>query len=227
MVQARVAPFAAGAVCAAVLLVGCASPSPTVPGGSSTPPQTLLPSPSATETPSPDPAVIVIGARELTVHSTEGTVLHELSYSDDPSGAVDVLTDVLGSAPEVRDHPQQECAHARTVAEWGTDSFILVYGPELPLPADLQFQTVAVVDEVAGVRIETPTGSSVGGSVAELIAAVPDAPVEVAEFDGVRYESVHYDIGEDNELGRWGADAGAENGVIRRLGGGQYLSGDC
>ncbi len=153
-------------------------------------------------------------------------MLQEMSFTEDPATAINMLGEVFDDAPTPAETAAGECVHAESTATWGDDGFVIAYGPELPLPEDFQYHASTRAATVGEIAIETPTGFTVGDSLDDLVRATPEAEIEATEFEGVLYELVHYEI-EDTPTGQWGAFAWAEDDIIHGLAGGYFLGGDC
>ncbi|WP_167136794.1 hypothetical protein [Diaminobutyricimonas sp. TR449] len=172
------------------------------------------------------PAAVIIAGKGLTIRAADGSILQEVRFTDDPATAIDMLGEVFDGAPALAETEAGECVHAESTARWGEEGFVIGHGPELPLPEDLQFHASTQTAAVGDIVIETPTGFAVGDSIDDLAASIPDAETESADFEGVLYETVHYEF-EDTSSGKWGAFAWAEDDIIQGLAGGYFLSGDC
>ena len=210
----------AAVIVTGLLLVGCSSQ--TAPAATPEPAEA-----SSTPVAEVEPvAGIVVGGRTLTTVDADGTTLGSVDFASDGAAAVEFLTDSIGSAPVLSARASDEsCTPAADIATWN-DTFAVVYNTE-GLPANQQFEVHATGAAVADIEIVTPTGFSVGDPVADLIATVPDAHVDLMEYEGTALTWVDYDVAEGawtpgmqegtDDSPYWGAKAVAEDGILTRL----------
>jgi hypothetical protein len=205
-----------GVVAIPLLLAGCAATAPEATTPSATP------APSASV--QPEPAALLIGARDVKLVDGEGATLATLPFAADGATALAFLEDAFDEAPALSSVPSDgHCSRAASRAQWG-EWFALAYDIEGPTTTGLQMQVTSNQKTTPnGLSVLTPSGFGVGDDIAALKAAQPEADTYGMPMEGIEYFSVYYEVGTgtpaDGEAGEawWGASATAENGVIQTL----------
>jgi hypothetical protein len=210
------------AVAAVSTLVGCAATGPDRGPVSSTP----APEATASEAP-PLPSALVIAGTEVRVLDEKGTQLDSLPYSVAPASAIAFFTEMLDEEPVVETLQSPEnCLQSGTFATWD-DALVLGYGWRF-LPEGQQFTVTARAVTAAGITLQTPSGVTVGASIAPLQEEIPTEQRHPT-MDGPTgaFDRVDYDVAagqwsepgsqESDTLAYWGATAQAVDDAVSIL----------
>lgn len=164
------------AALAVIGLTGCATPAPA-----STPiaaPATVAPSSTPTPQPtaSPQPAELVVRGAGVELYDSEGTLIGSFVWADETADALEVLELAFGPAPTPYLRTG-DGTHFANYDAYDFQGFVYFTATNLQKPRNEYFLPSSVqVDRnlpLNGVLIRTVDGLSVGGTLAEVLAASP------------------------------------------------------
>ncbi|WP_420112403.1 hypothetical protein, partial [Pseudactinotalea sp.] len=186
------------------------------------------PTPTAEDTPDTEVATVRIRTDGLELLSPDGTTLQLLPYSDPATGAIEAVTEALGSGNSEPVAGDNICSADSTVLTWGGLRLVHPEGD----PGATGWWVWLDGDPVpsATVTVDGPGGVTLGQSVAEVRSAHPEAPIESFSYEGVDYDLVYLDVTGrtvDGTTSDMAVEASAENGVIVRMHAPVYVVGDC
>lgn len=176
------------ALAAVVLLsvAGCASP-PTSPQGQPTATATPTSTPTPTPTATPDAPlarIVVIGPDGLSMRTAEGEEIDVFPYDTAPDAAIADLTRIFDAEPTVEHFPgDQICEPERLEFRWAGMSIHV----EKDGPSAATFAAGAREgDTNTEIVVQTQHGGQIGGSLVELVAAIPDPLTPPWDHEGER-----------------------------------------
>lgn len=220
------APFvrAAVIVAASLAVAGCtttpvATPAPAAPSQSAS----VEASPSPTEEPPAEPALIIIGASGVTVADAEGNTLLELSYSGDADTAVEQLTETLGESPTALLEPESTCIDETTITSWGglllDDPAGVASGPGAVFTVRADAPSTA-----NGVPIVSSAGFAVGDPISDVNLLASARTVVNGGWTDI-YADLNGASFDDPDA--WGVRGFTFSTVVERFGAPFYYYYDC
>ncbi len=156
-------------------LTGCAPPAPTT----SPTAAPAAEAPSSTPTPEPVaavPAELVVRGAGVELYDSEGTLVGSFVWADETEDALDVLELAFGPAP-VPGTRTGDGTHFANYDSYDFGGFLYFTATNLEKPRNEYFLPSSVQLDISapvnGVSIRTLDGFSVGGTLAEVLAASP------------------------------------------------------
>jgi hypothetical protein len=192
------------------------------------PSPTTTPEPAATQVaPAPvlvsSAANVVISATGVTIFDDQVLTLASIPYTMNAATAADLITTALVEDPVVTTVEGSGCVRPGSQYTWG--GLILLSAGDITMAPGAIF-TVSATGETTsgGVALETTNGWHVGVPVANVIAALPGAPMDDGGSGFVRIELEH-------ASGTGGDTAGVlavgQDGTITSIHSPVYIFGDC
>ena len=188
--------------CAAEVTTSVAAPSPTAPSSNE---------PTSEPTFDSNATTAVIFGTRVEFRNAAGEIVDRIGFDAEPAEFISKISEHLGPADE-ESHDDRGCS-----AQIYNDGLVVPYWSDGSYTAEL----IVIGSVVNGIRVETPSGVSVGEDGTALVDSV--APELKFDFHGgERSWSFVYDVAgwwglDTEEAKQYGAKAWVDDGVLSRI----------